>query len=101
MSLASLVAGLAFSITRTTACHSISYPLTLLFGVEHGFATALTLLQVVERNRAVEPEIDRIYSVFGSKEGFSKWVKDITQPVLELRLATFGIKETDLDAIFG
>lgn len=99
MSLASLVAGLAFSITRTTACHSISYPLTLLFGVEHGFATALTLLQVAERNRAVVPEIDRIYSVFGSKEGFSKWVKDITQPVLELRLATFGIKETDLDAI--
>ena len=31
-----LFSGLAFSNTRTTACHSISYPLTMLFWIEHG-----------------------------------------------------------------
>jgi alcohol dehydrogenase class IV len=52
MQIGSLLAGLAFSRTGTTACHSISYPITALFGVEHGFAVALTLAQVAERNVA-------------------------------------------------
>ncbi len=99
MSLASLLAGLAFSMTRTTACHSISYPLTMHFGVEHGFATAMTLIQVAERNEAVVPEISRIYSIFGGKTAFIQWFKDVTHPVLDLKLSAFGVYLTDLDFI--
>ena len=51
MCLASLLAGLAFSITRTTACHSISYPLTMFFGIEHGFAAAMTLASSLLRKK--------------------------------------------------
>ena len=41
----SLLSGLAFSNTKTTAVHSVSYPITLHFNVPHGLACALTLSQ--------------------------------------------------------
>ncbi|MHA1476207.1 MAG: iron-containing alcohol dehydrogenase, partial [Promethearchaeota archaeon] len=41
----SLISGLAFSNTKTTAVHSVSYPITLHFNVPHGLACALTLSQ--------------------------------------------------------
>ena len=59
--LGSLFSGLAFSNTRTTACHSISYPLTMKFGIEHGLACALTLTKVMEINL---PEIDEAEELF-------------------------------------
>lgn len=46
----SLEAGLAFSNTRTAACHSLSYPMTLHFGVPHGQAVALTLAEILPLN---------------------------------------------------
>ena len=39
----SLMSGLAFSNTKTTICHSLSYPMTALFGVSHGQAVSITL----------------------------------------------------------
>ena len=47
MSEASLLAGLAISHTKTALCHAISYPLTLNFGVHHGFACAFTMTEVL------------------------------------------------------
>ena len=52
MCLGSLLAGLSFSMTKTTACHSMSYPLTMNYGVEHGFTAALTLAQMMKINAA-------------------------------------------------
>jgi len=43
MQQASLLAGLAISQTRTAIAHSISYPLTVHYGVPHGLACAFTL----------------------------------------------------------
>lgn len=50
---ASLLAGLAISHTRTALCHSISYPLTSRFGLEHGSACAVTMPAVLEFNLPV------------------------------------------------
>ena len=50
LSLASLFAGLAISQTRTSICHSISYPLTLKYGVQHGMACAFSMLEVFKYN---------------------------------------------------
>jgi alcohol dehydrogenase len=43
---ASLLSGLAIAQTRTALCHSISYPLTLHYGVPHGLACAYTMAAV-------------------------------------------------------
>jgi len=50
MATASLLAGLSISHTRTAICHSISYPLTLLFGIPHGLACGFSMLEVYNFN---------------------------------------------------
>jgi len=50
---ASLFAGLAISQTRTSICHSISYPLTLKYGMPHGMACAFSMLEVYKYNSAL------------------------------------------------
>ena len=45
-----MLAGLAFSNTKTTACHSISYPLTMHYGIPHGTAVSLLLAPVLRLN---------------------------------------------------
>jgi alcohol dehydrogenase class IV len=47
MAKAALFAGLAFSNTKTAIAHSISYPLTLEYGVQHGIACSFTLPAVM------------------------------------------------------
>jgi len=47
---ASLLGGLAIASTKTTLAHSISYPITLRFGVLHGLACAFSIVQVVRFN---------------------------------------------------
>ncbi|MDD3212551.1 MAG: phosphonoacetaldehyde reductase [Eubacteriales bacterium] len=99
MALASLTAGLAFSQTRTTACHSISYPLTMLFGVPHGFAAAMTLSSVQRRNAKAVPEVDKLEAVFDVAEGFDAWMENTAHGIQLMTLSAFGIAETDLPSI--
>ncbi|MDD8049099.1 MAG: iron-containing alcohol dehydrogenase family protein [Thomasclavelia sp.] len=40
---ASLLAGMAFSIPKTTSSHACSFPLTNIYGIPHGEACALTI----------------------------------------------------------
>lgn len=65
IALGSVYAGLAFSNTRTTACHSISYPLTLELGIDHGIAASLTLAKVMELNLETIIEKDQLFQAFG------------------------------------
>jgi alcohol dehydrogenase class IV len=53
MSKAAHLAGRAINVTKTTACHAVSYPLTSHFGVPHGHAVALTLGPFLAYNAAV------------------------------------------------
>lgn len=99
MCMASLLAGLAFSQTRTTACHSISYPLTMLYGVPHGTAAALTLSPILRRNQAAVPEIAQMEALFAEHGGFSAWLQAVTISIQELKLSAFGVKADQLPAI--
>jgi alcohol dehydrogenase len=54
MAEASLLAGLAISHTRTALCHSMSYPITVHFGVPHGLACAFTMPAVLRHNLQAE-----------------------------------------------
>ena len=95
---ASLLAGIAFSKTRTTACHSISYPLTLNFGIEHGFAAALSLPAVFNINeKAVD--CSALYEAIQPFENYRHLVDTFSAGIQSMRLSDFGISENALPFI--
>ena len=47
-------AGLGIDVSKTTACHALSYTLTSSFGVDHGLAVAVFLPPVLRFNAAVD-----------------------------------------------
>lgn len=96
MCMGALLSALAFSKTRTTACHSISYPLTMYHGVPHGFAAAVTLEQVAERNKQAVPEIEVLFGQFGGREKFHQWLAEVSEDIQPLRLSAMGIEARDL-----
>jgi phosphonate metabolism-associated iron-containing alcohol dehydrogenase len=66
MSRASLMAGLAFSNTRTALAHSISYEMTLRHGLPHGLACSFTLPLVWRLASGAAPARDAVLArIFG------------------------------------
>lgn len=97
--LAACTSGLAFSQTRTTACHSISYPLTYLYHIEHGFAVALTLPQIAAINQQAVPDIEQLLHCFVTYGGISPWLQTVCRGITPLRLSSWGITEADIPKI--
>lgn len=58
MASAALQAGLAFSNTRTALAHSLSYDITLQWGVAHGIACSFSLPRVLALAFGRDPEVD-------------------------------------------
>lgn len=56
---ASYLSGVSISKTKTSLTHSLSYPLTYKFGIQHGLACAFTLLSVYDFN-SKNDEISRL-----------------------------------------
>lgn len=96
---ASVLAGLAFSQTRTTACHSISYPLTMLYGVPHGLAASITLNAVGKINKGYFPNDEEIFMLFDKYRGIKNWIDMVCDGVINMRLSSFGITEKDIPTI--
>jgi alcohol dehydrogenase class IV len=96
---ASVIAALAFSHTRTTACHSISYPMTMYFGVPHGLAVAVTLGKVGERNKGSFPNDEAFYKLFKPYGGIQAWLDDVSVDIIKLRLSSFQIFQKDIDLL--
>ncbi len=66
MSRASLMAGLAFSNTRTALAHSVSYEMTLRHGLPHGLACSFTLPLVWRLAQGADAMRDAVLArVFG------------------------------------
>ena len=85
MAMAALFAGLAFSNTKTAVAHSLSYPITLRHGVQHGIACSFSLPMIL---RSVEGAgglcEDSLKQIFGAD--LAKGADD-----LERLLETLGI----------
>ncbi len=96
MCVGALLSGLAFSRTRTTACHSISYPLTMRYGIPHGFAVAVTLERVAAIDLPAVPEIQTLLGRFGGAEGLHRWLEAVTAGIQPLRLSAMGVPREDL-----
>ncbi|HIU26542.1 MAG TPA: phosphonoacetaldehyde reductase [Candidatus Copromorpha excrementigallinarum] len=99
MTRAALLSGMAFARTRTTACHSIGYPITMMYGVEHGFACALTLDAVSKINREKTELSDMLFETLEKHGGLRKWLDDVCRGIVTLRLKDFGIPEAGIDEI--
>jgi len=95
------LAGLAFTNTRTTACHSISYPMTALYGIPHGLAAATTLPGVLARNLDAIPDRTALLDAFGctTPQGVAQWLQETASLVRTLRLSDFGLSAADLEKI--
>jgi alcohol dehydrogenase len=64
---AALMAGMAFSNTKTAIAHNISYPITLRHNVPHGLACSFTLPQVLKSSIGANADCDRsLRAVFGN-----------------------------------
>jgi len=77
MSRAAHLAGKAINISKTTACHAVSYPITSYFNVPHGHAVALTLAPMLVYNSRIED------TDFLDKRGVD-YVKNIIKEIVEL-----------------
>ena len=99
MLMGSLFAGLAFSNTRTTACHSISYPLTMMYGINHGSAAALTLVEVMKRNWPYIKEKELFLDAFDATDfkDIENWFCDVSSNTL--KLSNFGVKKEEIPDI--
>ena len=113
MAKAAHLAGKAINITKTTACHSISYPITSYFNVPHGHAVALTLASFLDYNYNVtkhdvldkrgaihvKQTINEIVKLLGSNNIYEAKVKvtSLMKSVgLKTKLSELGIN-TDKD----
>lgn len=99
MLMGSFFAGLAFSNTRTTASHSISYPLTMLYGINHGFAVAITLFEVLKRNWDYLKEKDLFLDAWDANDldDIKRWFDEVSND--SLKLSDFGVDKEEIHNI--
>jgi phosphonate metabolism-associated iron-containing alcohol dehydrogenase len=98
MALAALKAGMAFSNTKTALAHSISYEMTLRFGLPHGIACSFTLPMVLERARGMDPGRDAVLAaVFdGDLAAAPKRLARFLESVgVKTSFADYGVTEED------
>ena len=100
---ASLLAGIAFSQTRTTGIHALSFPLTAEYGASHGTACAVTLPAFIRLcGEQDKDRMQRLASFLGF-DSAAKLADNIEKLMQEMgmvtRLSQLGVSETDLDHI--
>ena len=112
MAKAAYLSGKAVNITKSTACHAISYPISSYFGVPHGHAVALTLAQMLIYNSKISEEdlldnrgviyvrniINELVDLIDTKdvEDASKKITKLMQDIgLNTRLSDLGIKTNE------
>ena len=80
---AALKAGLAFSNTKTSIAHNISYAVTLQSGTPHGIACSFTLPQVLRSVIGLDHEVDSdLKAIFGHDldkawDQFDGWFREL------------------------
>ncbi len=95
---ASTVAGLAFSNTTTAAAHSMSYPLTIHYGIPHGIASSISLLPLLEINgEFIKEPLDRICKNNElTYDELKQTIKSIPHDVIPYTLDKWGIPKDQL-----
>ena len=99
MALAALKAGMAFSNTRTALAHSISYEMTLRYGLPHGIACSFSLPMVLERAIGRNTERDNVLErALGPLADAPLRLADfIEQLGVRTRFADYGVSDEQAD----
>ena len=99
--LASNYAGLAFSNTKTAAAHSISYPLTIHFGIPHGIASSITLIPLLDINKdSFKEPLDIILNKLGMNiEELKHAINSIPESIIPFDLSGWGITKDQIPKI--
>ncbi len=113
------LAGKAIRLTKTTAAHALSYPLTSYFGIAHGHAVGVVLPAIYEFNYQVTehdlldrrgcPYVRSVLETLASELGaqdaagvFDAWRHLLEELGLESRLSRLGVKtKEDMDIIIA
>jgi len=110
------LAGKVINITKTTACHSISYPLTSYFNISHGHAVGLTLAEILVYNSQVssancldkrgvnyvKKTINDLTILIGKNNPYEakNKIQELMQNIgLETKLSQLGLKKEDINII--
>jgi phosphonate metabolism-associated iron-containing alcohol dehydrogenase len=109
MAMAALFAGLAFSNTKTAIAHSLSYPITLRHGVQHGIACSFSLPMILRSMKTVGGLCgDSLRRIFG--DDLDRGVADLERMLASVGVSTdvasYGVGETEWrdlidDALLG
>lgn len=100
---ASVIAGLAFTIPKTTSSHACSFPLTNIYNIPHGEACALTLDSFVRINKdADNGRVKRFAAELGFKD-----VDEMADKIYELKkkmgmrcdLKDLNLSDKDVDEL--
>lgn len=97
--LATVLSGLAFSMTRTTACHSLSYPLTMDYHIPHGIAVALTLAETAKKNSGLYEAENELMDIFAEYGGISGFLESPCFHKTSFKLRDYGVLREDIKGL--
>jgi len=99
--IASSYAGLAFSNTKTAAAHSISYPLTMYYGIPHGVAASISLLPLLDINRnSIEEQLGTLLDFLNMTYDELKGIMlSIPDSIIPFKLNQWGIPRDKIPII--
>lgn len=101
MAEASLIAGLAFSLPKTTSSHACSFPLTSIYNIPHGEACGLTL-DFFARVNSADKRTVRLAGELGFKnvDEFADAILNLKKEVgLRTDLSEFNFDDSDIDEL--
>ena len=98
MARGAMMAGLAFSNTRTALAHSISYPITLHHGVPHGLACSFSLPMILRSVAGLNGDCDAaLAQIFGPdlKAAADRLESFLGELGVSARAADYGVPQTE------
>ena len=100
MALAALKAGMAFSNTKTALAHSISYEMTLRYGLPHGIACSFPLPMVLQRAIGHRADRDAVLAqALGGPlaEAPARLARFIEQFGVKTRFSDYGVSDEEAE----
>lgn len=102
MAIAAVKAGMAFSNTKTALAHSISYEMTLRYGLPHGIACSFTLPLVLQKAIGIDAERDRVLSLIFDgplAEAPHKLKNFLSNLGVQTEFSAYGVSEDSSEAM--